>query len=95
LYDYFCWKTGGDGDNGETLMYQMDAFFELFDLENPINILKEAIEKAIPCLDTDSDLSDEQIQGTYPELIARRSALRLCQQALQTKTIKVLEKIQK
>jgi hypothetical protein len=27
--DYFCWKMGGDGDNGETLMYQMDAFFEL------------------------------------------------------------------
>jgi hypothetical protein len=26
--DYFCWKTGGDGDNGESLMYQMDAFFE-------------------------------------------------------------------
>lgn len=25
----FDWKTGGDGDNGETLMYQMDAFFEL------------------------------------------------------------------
>ena len=29
--DYFCWKTGGDGDNGETLMFQMDAFFELMD----------------------------------------------------------------
>lgn len=29
--DYFCWKSGGDGDNGETLMYQMDAFFELKD----------------------------------------------------------------
>lgn len=32
LRDYnnsFCWKTGGDGDNGETLMYQLDAFFEL------------------------------------------------------------------
>lgn len=26
--DYFCWKSGGDGDNGETLMYQLDAFFE-------------------------------------------------------------------
>lgn len=28
--DSFCWKwkRGGDGDNGETLMYQMDAFFE-------------------------------------------------------------------
>ena len=32
--DYFCWKKGGDGDNGETLMYQMDAFFELKDIEN-------------------------------------------------------------
>lgn len=32
--DYFCWKTGGDGDNGETLMYQMDAFFEMIDIEN-------------------------------------------------------------
>jgi hypothetical protein len=29
--DHFCWKTGGDGDNGETLMYQMDAYFETFD----------------------------------------------------------------
>ena len=29
--DHFCWKIGGDGDNGETLMYQMDAFFEMLD----------------------------------------------------------------
>lgn len=26
--DFFGWKVGGDGDNGEVLMYQMDAFFE-------------------------------------------------------------------
>lgn len=26
--DYFLWKFGGDGDNGETLAYQLDAFFE-------------------------------------------------------------------
>ena len=25
----FDWNTGGDGDNGETLMYQMDAYFEM------------------------------------------------------------------
>lgn len=31
--DYFCWKVGGDGDNGEALMYQMDAFFEMLDME--------------------------------------------------------------
>ena len=29
--DYFCWKSGGDGDNGETLMYQMDIYFECLD----------------------------------------------------------------
>lgn len=26
--DHFCWKVGGDGDNGETLMYQLDIIFE-------------------------------------------------------------------
>jgi hypothetical protein len=29
--DSFCWKTGGDGDNGESLMFEMDPFFELLD----------------------------------------------------------------
>lgn len=31
--DYFGWNFGGDGDNGETLAFQMDAFFELLDKE--------------------------------------------------------------
>jgi len=31
--DCFQWNVGGDGDNGEALMYEMDAFFELLDLE--------------------------------------------------------------
>ena len=30
--DYFCWKKGGDGDNGELLMYEMDSYFEYQDL---------------------------------------------------------------
>ena len=29
--DYFEWKVGGDGDNGETFMYEMDIYFELQD----------------------------------------------------------------
>lgn len=34
FYDYyFDWRDGGDGDNGETLMYQMDSFFEALDRE--------------------------------------------------------------
>ncbi len=31
--DYFGWKIGGDGDNGENLMYQMDAYFEQKDID--------------------------------------------------------------
>ncbi len=27
--DYFCFKFGGDGDNGEHLMYLLDIHFEL------------------------------------------------------------------
>jgi hypothetical protein len=26
--DYFCFKSGGDGDNGEHLMYLLDIIFE-------------------------------------------------------------------
>lgn len=26
--DYFCWKRGGDGDNGETLMFSLSALLE-------------------------------------------------------------------
>jgi hypothetical protein len=30
--DHFGWSIGGDGDNGENLMYEMDAFFETLDI---------------------------------------------------------------
>ena len=26
--DYFCWKMGGDGDNGEALAFVLDLYFE-------------------------------------------------------------------
>ena len=29
--DYFDWKQGGDGDNGEAMMFEMDIYFELKD----------------------------------------------------------------
>ena len=31
--DYFCWKSGGDGDNGEMLMYLLDIHFEELDVK--------------------------------------------------------------
>lgn len=32
--DFFCWKSGGDGDNGEHLMYEMDIYFERRDQDS-------------------------------------------------------------
>lgn len=29
--DYFCWKYGGDGDNGEALLYLLSVYFEMKD----------------------------------------------------------------
>lgn len=34
--DYFGWKMGGDGDNGEMLMYQLDIYFECIESEENI-----------------------------------------------------------
>lgn len=31
MNDYFCWKKGGDGDNGEILMYSLSVMLELED----------------------------------------------------------------
>ena len=45
-------------------------------------LLRAAVTAAVPCLDTDRDLTDAEVQGTYPALIARRAALRHCQSAL-------------
>lgn len=33
--DYFCWKLGGDGDNGETLAYELDVYFAEKDQQQP------------------------------------------------------------
>lgn len=31
--DFFGWKAGGDGDNGEIFMYELDILFDLLDKE--------------------------------------------------------------
>jgi len=42
--DHFCWKSGGDGDNGEALMYMLDVYFEKLDARTEKDIIK-----AEPC----------------------------------------------
>ena len=34
--DHFCWKMGGDGDNGEALMYLLDIIFEQEDIDEKV-----------------------------------------------------------
>lgn len=46
--DFFCWKSGGDGDNGEHLMFEMDVYFELQDQEN--NSIEFKLEEATGAL---------------------------------------------
>jgi hypothetical protein len=36
MSDYFGWKEGGDGDNGESFMYEMDCIFDLRDKETEV-----------------------------------------------------------
>lgn len=35
--NFFDWQIGGDGDNGESLMFEMDAFFETLEKETDPN----------------------------------------------------------
>ena len=37
--DMFGWKSGGDGDNGETLMYQLDEYFAQRDATPPAGVV--------------------------------------------------------
>jgi hypothetical protein len=41
--DSFGFKVGGDGDNGEILMYELDILFALYDAEfrSKVNIITE------------------------------------------------------
>lgn len=54
--DYFCWKTGGDGDNGEALAYQMDTYFEMKDTLHPSS--KADVGEALKELDALRDFAN-------------------------------------
>ena len=45
--DYFCWKSGGDGDNGEHLMYLLDIHFEREDYKMTMPELIAENEKVL------------------------------------------------
>ena len=55
--DLFCFKVGGDGDNGEHLMYLLDIYFEQREeeqLKRQAEFYKEQQEKCrIPTKDLD------------------------------------------
>lgn len=58
--DHFQWEVGGDGDNGESLMYEMDSFFEQEEA-----ILAEKDAKTQKVLEAAEDL-EAWASGTMP-----------------------------
>lgn len=54
--DYFCFKSGGDGDNGEHLMYLLDIHFN--PTNKPKHVYKPCPEKQIPWSCCDGTCSD-------------------------------------
>ena len=46
--DSFEWKVGGDGDNGENLMFEMDVYFEQKDKDEDINLKSIDIDINFP-----------------------------------------------
>lgn len=61
--DSFCWKLGGDGDNGESLGYEMDPFFEMLDATSDEPDLKARLEKSEAALDWILDRLKSSIGG--------------------------------
>lgn len=42
--DFFCFKSGGDGDNGEHLMYLLDIHYQRRDAANTVVIKEEGFD---------------------------------------------------
>lgn len=82
---YFDWRIGGDGDNGETLAYQLDAFFEFKDSQGMVPAarvekLLEALEShAIPAMQRQMH-SDDACNMPFNEDMVE--ALQIADQAL-------------
>lgn len=70
--DHFCWKFGGDGDNGESLAYEMDAFFELLENESDklITELDEAKQQLLTAQNLIQRYRNETPLGHQPHMIA-------------------------
>lgn len=61
--DYFGWKSGGDGDNGETFMFELDIYFERLDQEQDAELRNAAGDIA-----DGFELSGAQILMIYEEM---------------------------
>lgn len=55
--DAMCIKVGGDGDNGEHMMYLMDAFFEMLDKKE-----KDEVSNSFPNTKTDVNILDVKLE---------------------------------
>lgn len=55
------WKYGGDGDNGEALMYEMDSWFENFFAEKIKEGMQESFKAGVAFWNTSNSRSVEEV----------------------------------
>ncbi|HET8689734.1 MAG TPA: hypothetical protein VFM18_24270 [Methanosarcina sp.] len=81
--DSFCFKSGGDGDNGETLMYLLDCWFALNSIQEVNLTLSDIKEMAL----------QEQLLLFCDNLDSLRDIVRATENALLIKKKKLLQSI--
>jgi hypothetical protein len=80
--DYFCWKYGGDGDNGEHLLFELDIYFESLspppeELERDqaaMEASSAAATHALAALDEDRVLYDSTEVEALRDVILKQEA---------------------
>lgn len=63
--DYFCWKHGGDGDNGEHLLFELDIYFA--SLDPPPDEELEVAPASIEAMDAAADAARARAHAALDE----------------------------
>lgn len=99
--DFFCWKIGGDGDNGEQLMYLLDEYFaanpEIKTLRAQVRELGSRLtqQRRELCAEHDKDILElDRVRGVLKAALTELKALspeayeRISEQALNPSGVK-------
>jgi hypothetical protein len=83
--DFFDWKAGGDGDNGEVLMYALDMYFDRCD-QTPDPVV-EALKLSRQMLSHPELIAAEQLAAAHGHEYSDRFSI------LARRTMKLTQKV--